>query len=121
LAGLISDVAVLTRHYQQADLVLITSSREGFPLSVMEGMAHGCVPVCTAVGGIPEHIRHQENGWLLPAEDDDAVVEALLQAVKVLAADRSLLQRLSTAARLYAQEQFGGERFCEEYRRVILG
>jgi glycosyltransferase involved in cell wall biosynthesis len=121
LTGLISDSEQLAELYQQADLLLITSSREGFPLSVMEGMAHGCVPVCTAVGGIPEHIRHQENGWLLPAEDDDAVVEALLQAVKVLAADRSLLQRLSTAARLYAQEQFGGERFCEEYRRVILG
>lgn len=51
LAGLISDSGQLSELYQQAHLLLITSSREGFPLTVMEGMAHGCVPVCTAVGG----------------------------------------------------------------------
>ncbi len=121
LTGLISDSEQLAELYRQADLLLITSSREGFPLTVMEGMAQGCVPVCTAVGGIPEHIRHQENGWLLPAQDDNAVVEALLQAVKVLAADRALFQRLSAAARQYAENRFSGERFCEQYHDVIRG
>jgi len=119
LTGLISDSEQLAELCCQADLLLITSSREGFPLTVMEGMAQGCVPVCTAVGGIPEHIRHQENGWLLPAENDTAVVEALLQAVVALTADRRLLQRLSTAASQYAAKSFSGERFCEQYRKVI--
>lgn len=121
LTGLISDAGELSRQYQQADLLLITSSREGFPLVVMEGMAHGCVPVCTRVGGIPEHIRHLKNGWLMPADDEQAVLDSLLQAVTTLAADRSLLQRLSLSAHAYAKQEFGGERFCEEYRRVILG
>jgi len=121
VTGLVSDGDQLSRLYQQADLLLITSSREGFPLTVMEGMAHGCVPVCTAVGGIPEHIIHRENGWLLPADDDDAVVDALVQAVQTLSADRSLLQQLSTAARQYAETRFSGERFCEQYRDLIKG
>lgn len=121
LAGLISDSGQLSELYQQAHLLLITSSREGFPLTVMEGMAHGCVPVCTAVGGIPEHIRHLENGWLLPAGDEASIVEALVQAVATLANDRRLLERLSTAARQYAEEQFSGERFCEQYQTVITG
>jgi glycosyltransferase involved in cell wall biosynthesis len=121
LTGLISVGDQLSRLYQQADLLLITSSREGFPLTVMEGMAHGCVPVCTAVGGIPEHIRHQENGWLLPAGDDEAVVHALVQAVQTLSDNRHLLQQLSTAARHYADTRFSGEHFCEQYRDVIKG
>lgn len=121
LTGLISDGNQLSELYQQADLLLITSSREGFPLTVMEGMAHGCVPVCTAVGGIPEHITHRENGWLLPADDDEAVVHALVQAVQLLSVDRSLLQQLSAAARQYAETRFSGERFCEQYRVVIKG
>ncbi len=119
LTGLIFDAAVLARHYQQADLVLIVSSREGFPLTIMEGMANGCVPVCTAVGGIPEHIRHLENGWLLPDGDEDEIHAALLQAVTTLAADRTLLHHLSCAAADYAQQQFGGNSFCEQYRKVI--
>ena len=121
LTGLVSDGDQLSSLYQQADLLLITSSREGFPLTVMEGMAHGCVPVCTAVGGIPEHIAHRENGWLLPADDDKAVVDALVQAVQTLSADRSLLQQLSTAARQYAETRFSGERFCQQYCDVIRG
>lgn len=121
LTGLISDANLLSGLYQQADLLLITSSREGFPLTVMEGMAHGCVPVCTAVGGIPEHIVHLETGWLLPADDAEAVVDALVQAVRILSADRSLLQQLSTAARRYARANFSGERFCELYHSVIRG
>lgn len=121
LTGPISDDEQLSEHYRQADLLLITSSREGFPLSVMEGMAQGCIPVCTAVGGIPEHIRHQKNGWLLPAGDDNAVVEALLQAVWSLSEDRLLLQRLSNAAFAYARQQFGGHNFCRQYHGVIEG
>lgn len=121
LTGPLTEQAEIARSYQQADLLLITSSREGFPLTVMEGMAQGCVPVCTAVGGIPEHIRHLENGWLLPAGDDDAVVNGLMAAVKRLADDRQTLERLSAAAYAYACQNFSGERFCEQYRSVITG
>lgn len=121
LTGLISDSQQLTELYRQAHLLLITSSREGFPLTVMEGMAQGCVPVCTAVGGIPEHVRHLENGWLLPADDDDAVVEAMLQVVKTLAADRALLARQAQAAHQYARDSFGGGTFCKQYQQVIGG
>lgn len=121
LTGLVSDSVKLTAFYQQANLVLITSSREGFPLTVMEGMAQGCVPVCTAVGGIPEHIGHGENGWLLPANDEDAVVEALMAAIQQLLADRSLLARLSANAYDYAVRRFSSARFCEQYQRVIKG
>ncbi len=121
LTGPISDSDRLTDLYRQSHLVLITSSREGFPLTVMEGMAQGCVPLCTAVGGIAEHIRHQENGWLLPAEDDAAVVEALVAAVAELVADRQMLTRLSASAYAYAGRHFSGARFCEQYQRVIKG
>jgi glycosyltransferase involved in cell wall biosynthesis/GT2 family glycosyltransferase len=121
VAGHIGDTAALAEIYAAAHLIVITSSREGFPLTVMEGMAQGCVPVCTAVGGIPEHIRHQENGWLLPEQDEYAVVTALHDAIVHLNEDRSLLERLAVAAYDYAQAQFCGDGFCEQYRKVIQG
>lgn len=121
LTGQIDDSDALEAWYRRAHVVLITSRREGFPLTVMEGMAQGCVPLSTAVGGIPEHVRHLENGWLLPAEDDDAVVDALVAAIRRLADDRRLLLRLSAAAYAYARDNFSGARFCEQYRRVIAG
>ncbi len=121
VAGHISDAKALAEIYAAAHLIVIVSSREGFPLTVMEGMAQGCIPVCTEVGGIPEHIRHAENGWLLPDLDEDAVVTALRDAIVCLHEDRTLLERLAVAAYGYAQAQFGGARFCEQYRKVIQG
>lgn len=121
LTGLISDSEQLAELYRQADLLLITSSREGFPLTVMEGMAQGCVPVCTAVGGIPEHIRHKENGWLLPAEDEAVVVSALYEAIVCLNTDRTLLKQLSLASHSYALKCFGGDSFCTQYHAAVLG
>lgn len=121
LTGQIDDRAALEQLYRETHLVLITSSREGFPLTVMEGMAQGCVPLCTAVGGMPEHVRHQENGWLLPADDDNAVVDGLVAAVAILAADRQQLARLSASAYAYACRYFSGARFCEQYQQVIKG
>lgn len=119
MTGLISSETALTELYRQSHLILISSSREGFPLTLMEGMAQGCVPVCTAVGGIPEHIRHLENGWLLPAEDDEAVVAGLYAALEKLSQDRALLGRLSGAAFSHAQIHFGSKRFYAAYRRAL--
>ncbi|CAH2032042.1 glycosyltransferase family 4 protein [Trichlorobacter ammonificans] len=119
LTGPIGDEAALTRLYRQSHLVLISSSREGFPLTLMEGMAQGCVPVATAVGGIPDHIRHLDNGWLLPAEDEESVVAGLVAALRQLAEERQLTARLAAAAFASAHAQFGGERFCADYRRLL--
>ncbi|QOX79703.1 glycosyltransferase [Trichlorobacter lovleyi] len=121
VTGHIGDAAALAEIYANAHLIVIVSIREGFPLTVMEGMAQGCVPVCTAVGGIPEHIRHAENGWLLPGQDEDAVVTALHDAIVQLHGNRKLLEQLAIAAYGHAQAQFGGDRFCEQYRKVIQG
>ena len=120
LTGVLYDQAALEQLYRNAHLIVITSNREGFPLTVMEGMAQGCVPVCTSVGGIPEHVVHQENGWLLPAEDDAAVVEALYEAVVCLNGDRTLLVRLSLASHDYALKNFDGGSFCMQYQMVVL-
>lgn len=121
LTGAISDSTKIRNLYERSHILLITSSREGFPVTVMEGMASGCVPVCTEVGGIPEHIRHLENGWLLPARDDNAVVDSLLEAIISVDRDRQLLERLSSAAFEYARLHFSGEQFCEKYRKIIAG
>jgi len=119
LTGPITGAAALTELYREAHLILITSSREGFPLTLMEGMAQGCVPLATSVGGIPGEIRHLQNGWLLPAEDEEAVVTELLRAVQHLSGDRQLLGELAAAAFSHAQQHFSGEHFCIAYRRAL--
>ncbi|MBN2106052.1 MAG: glycosyltransferase, partial [Deltaproteobacteria bacterium] len=52
LAGELYDDSRLRDFYTNAHFIVLTSTREGFPLVLMEAMAYGVVPVTTNVGGI---------------------------------------------------------------------
>ncbi|MDD2308636.1 MAG: glycosyltransferase family 4 protein [Desulfuromonadaceae bacterium] len=120
--GEVTDQALLKELYAHAHVLLLTSSREGFPMVIMEAMAQGVVPVATDVGGIALHLQTGANGWLIEnAVDEDMIAEAMFAAIETLFRNRELLSRLSAAAYDYARENFGGEAFCCRYRSLLLG
>ena len=47
-----------------AHVLLMPSEMESFGLAALEAMACGVVPVATRVGGVPELITHEEDGYL---------------------------------------------------------
>lgn len=47
-----------------ADYFILSSGYEGLPLTLLEAMSMGCIPVCTPAGGIKNVIRNGENGFL---------------------------------------------------------
>lgn len=51
------------------DMLLLPSTSEGFPTVLLEAMARGVPCLANPAGGIPELIRHGENGYLLPREE----------------------------------------------------
>ena len=119
--GEIADSNQLNRIYDEADLLLVTSSREGFPMVIMEGMAHGVVPVSTDVGGIPFHVKSGGNGWLVKnSPDEEQIIDEMCQVIKRMCLDRELLGAMSRAAHDYARVHFSGERFCSAYRTLLL-
>ena len=120
--GEVTDQTLLKGLYERAHLLLLTSSREGFPLVIMEAMAQGCVPLATNVGGIALHLQTGANGWLAEdSTDEEMIAEAMCAAIEKLAHDRGELSRLSGRAYDYARENFGGERFCRRYRSILAG
>jgi glycosyltransferase involved in cell wall biosynthesis len=54
---------------------------EGMPTTVIEAMAAGCPVVGTSVGGIPDIVRHGENGWLCRDRDPEDLAEKILTAL----------------------------------------
>lgn len=42
----------------------LTSIYEGLPISLLEAMACGVIPICTNVGGVPDVVRDGVNGYL---------------------------------------------------------
>lgn len=64
--------------YRDAHVFAISSVREGLPNVLLEAMASGLPIVGTAVGGIPELITHQKNGFLVPPADHVRMAESLI-------------------------------------------
>lgn len=118
-AGMLHGPQAVGPYYQRAHVLLLTSSREGFPLVVMEAMAQGAVPVCTNVGGMPAHVIDAQTGVLLPAQEE-AVVAAAVEAIAALANDRPRLAALSTGAYARACEHFSAQRFTAAWRELLL-
>lgn len=70
------------------DSILFSSRSEGLPLALLEGMAAGCVPVVTDVGGMREPVSSPDVGWVVPPEDPAALATAMRE---VLALDDAAL------------------------------
>jgi glycosyltransferase involved in cell wall biosynthesis len=86
---------VVRQELEKHDALVLMSEFEGLPLSLLEGMAEGCVPVVTAIeSGISEILKHHQNGMLAPVGDIDAMANDIL----ALHRDRELLDRMSQAA-----------------------
>ncbi|MBW0008051.1 MAG: glycosyltransferase [Sphingomonas sp.] len=67
-------------HLLGARAFVLPSFAEGLPVVIMEALAVARPVIATYVGGIPELVDH-ENGWLVPAGSEDALVEAMTAAL----------------------------------------
>lgn len=77
-------------------------NRDGLPVSIVEALACGLPVVTTPVTGIPEVVKHQQNGLLVKENDASALADAL----ESLMCNPSLYDNLRTRARESVAEQF---------------
>ena len=120
LYGSITDKNILNDLYLKSDVLLLTSLYEGLPIVVMEMMARGRVVVSTAIDGIPDYIRHNENGFLLTGNDEDNLISQGVECLSLLLENPELRERLGKKNYEEAIAHFGGDKFCKTYRGILL-
>jgi glycosyltransferase involved in cell wall biosynthesis len=65
------------------DVVVLPSIKsDGVPQVILQALAMRKPVVASAVGGIPEVIRHQRTGVLVPPNDPQALAEAVVQVLR---------------------------------------
>ncbi|MBZ0273383.1 glycosyltransferase family 4 protein [bacterium] len=92
------------------DLFVFPSLLEGFGLAVVELMALGVPAVVSNRGSLPEVVKHDVTGLVLPLEDRDRFGAELAS----LLADDARLARYGDNARRAVRERFTWERCAEE-------
>lgn len=89
-----------------SDIALLPSrGGEGLPVSLMEAAACARPVVTTRTPGCREIVREGENGYLVPADDP----EALAAALETLAADSDLRRRMGQASRALVEGDMSAE------------
>jgi glycosyltransferase involved in cell wall biosynthesis len=67
----------LLSYYAAADCFVFPSYREGFPNTVLEAGAMGLPSIVTDINGSREIIVENENGYIIPPQDSDALLAAM--------------------------------------------
>lgn len=101
--------------YQQADILLFPTLREGFGLCVAEAMACGLPVVSTRCSAIPELVDEGRGGFLLPPGDVDGMARALNR----LLADAPRRAEFGAYNRERALRDFSLPRMLGEYRELF--
>ncbi len=100
--------------YPAMDLFLLTSDREGLPITILEAMAAGTPVVSTDVGGIHACIQDGVSGRLVPAGD----VDALARAVSETLADSEKTAKSVHEAKQTVRGQFSVQSMVNQYQSL---
>ena len=65
-----------------ANFFILSSKWEGLPISLLEALSCGVIPICTPAGGIPDIIIDEQKGFLSPDFTEDNFYKAIKKAIQ---------------------------------------
>lgn len=101
--------------YAAADVTALPTRQDNLPNTMLESFASGTPVVGFSVGGVPDHVRPGETGYLAPADDAVALGMALREALT--SGDR--LTAMGRTARAWAEREFSPAVQAERYRALF--
>ena len=102
-----------------ADIFILTSCSEAFPLCTLEAMAKGVPVIASNLGGIPEELG--DTGKLVPnpTVDPRGTVKELMETLVSWASEPTKRQQLGMAAKRRAETMFREEKMIEQTMGLI--
>jgi glycosyltransferase involved in cell wall biosynthesis len=100
-----------------ADLFVLSSVREGLPITLLEAMRAGRPAVVTRIGGMPEAVEEGRTGTVVDAEDPAAMGDAIARML----ADPEALRTMGAAAEARWRERYTAARMVAETERLYRG
>jgi glycosyltransferase involved in cell wall biosynthesis len=106
---------VLPEVFRMADVFVLPSvSSEAFGIVVLEAMASGVPVVATDVGGIPEVVKENEAGLLVPPGNE----LELREAIQKLLNDEELRKQYGSKGRKAVEEKYSWDKVVVEIEKI---
>lgn len=115
-AGYQDDIASV---YQALDVLVLTSTTEGLPVSLLEAGAMAKPVVATDAGGVSEVVVNGETGFVVPVNDTEAIADRILEILR----DDNLANTLGRKGQMFIRDNFSPEAVCKKttqlYRELV--
>lgn len=102
-----------------ADCLVLSSISEGFPTIIAEAMMCRVPVVATAVGGIPEIVKHRSTGLLVQPRDPASLAQAICFALQDDVDIRIMVDRAENAARAELTWEANARKTVEVYLEAL--
>ena len=96
------------------DLFVLPSFFEGLPMSLLECMAHGIIPLTTNVGSISDVVNDGENGVFIKVKDS----ETIFNAICAFNGDREKLHKMSEEAHKTILSKFSPQEYIKQLNDI---
>ena len=99
------------------NILLIVSSLEGLPLVALEAMLMNIPVISTDVGSVKEAIKHSENGYVVPAQEN--VIDNFVHYIGRLCSSPDEYKRIADNARVSVMEDFSLKTMAVRYKEIF--
>ena len=113
--GRLNDDISIAQIYAAADVFVAPSTQDNLPNTVMEALACGTPCVAFKIGGMPDMIEHQRNGYLASSFE----VEDLAQGISWVLENRERHQQLGFNARIKVEQEFSQQSQANCYNSLF--
>ena len=118
LLGYVSDEKTIVNVYNAADVFVTPSLEDNLPNTIMEALACGVPCVGFNVGGIPEEIDHQKNGYVASYREADDLARGLRWVLSEADSAQMTANALRKVAQNYSQSAVA-VRYTEVYNQAL--
>lgn len=101
---------------KKCDIFLLPSFYEGLPMSLLETMSFGQIPVVTPVGSIPTVVTDKTNGIYIRVKNSEDIVNAITELDK----NRTLLQKISSEVKETIFKKFNDKKYIEQLNKLYF-
>ncbi|MFH0255809.1 glycosyltransferase family 4 protein [Vibrio rumoiensis] len=95
--------------FMSSGQLILPSYNEGLPMVILEAMSFACSVVATPVGGIPEVIINNKNGFLIEPGDTDSLYNVLKNNLE------SFDVNIARSALITQRENFSNEKYFDRF------
>ena len=100
--------------YHSLDLFIMSSIYEGLGRSITEALSCGVPVVCTSVEGVPEIVRDNKTGILVPPKDPGALATGIIKSLN----DMDNARKMAEEGRKFVNENFDVKKMVDDIDKL---